>query len=422
MILLNSVNQYIVLIILLMMIGLSLIVLNDSFLHRRQRTLLLMIIALVISLILQNYIEYILVNTITLRIPRTLIAIYGYTVRPVILVLFMYLVDPKRNYRNMWVILGVNTAVYYSALFSDICFRINEENVYVAGPLSSFCFIISAFLLSYLLYLTIQEYGTKIKELLIPLFIYLSIIVSAMLDYNITITQPVSFLTLAVVSGSLFYYIWLHLQFEREHEEDLMAQQRIRIMMTQIQPHFLFNTLSTIRVLCTKDPEQAAYICERFAQYLRQNLDSLEFNGMIPFEKELEHTRVYADIEKVRFPSVTVEYDIQDTDFSVPPLTLQPIVENAIRHGVRIRENGLIKISTKKSSLFHELIVEDNGSGFDTSNLNQTDPNHIGIRNVRERIEKMCGGTLTINSHIGIGTIVIILIPITNNKFKEENK
>jgi len=187
--------------------------------------------------------------------------------------------------------------------------------VYVAGPLSGFCFIISAFLLSYLLYLTIQEYGTKIKELLIPLFIYLSIIVSAMLDYNITITQPVSFLTLAVVSGCLFYYIWLHLQFEREHEEDLMAQQRIRIMMTQIQPHFLFNTLSTIRVLCTKDPEQAAYICERFAIYLRQNLDSLEFNRMIP-------SKVYADIEKVRFPSVTVEYDIQDTDFSIPPLTL----------------------------------------------------------------------------------------------------
>ncbi|MBR4164302.1 MAG: hypothetical protein IKR11_12330 [Solobacterium sp.] len=82
----------------------------------------------------------------------------------------------------------------------------------------------------------------------------------------------------------------------------------------------------------------------------------------------------------------------------------------------------MIKISTKKNSLFHGLIVEDNGSGFDTSNLNQTDPHHIGIRNVRERIEKMSGGTLTIDSRTGIGTTVIILIPITNNKSKEENK
>jgi len=106
MILLNSVNQYLVLVILLMMIGLSLVVLNDSFLQSRQRTLLLTIIALVISLISQNYIEYILVNSITMRISRTLIAIYGYTVHPVILVLYMYLVAPDKSYRNMWVILG----------------------------------------------------------------------------------------------------------------------------------------------------------------------------------------------------------------------------------------------------------------------------------------------------------------------------
>ena len=218
-------------------------------------------------------------------------------------------------------------------------------------------------------------------------------------------------LSVTLVSACALFYIWLHLRSVREHERDLMDVQRIRIMMSQIQPHFLYNTLATIKVLCRKDPEMAAEITDKFGAYLRQNLDSLGQSERIPFNKELSHTRIYTDIEMVRFDTIRVEYDIQDSGFSVPPLTLQPLVENAIRHGVRIREEGIVRVRTRRAGDWHEITVEDNGAGFDAETLAALDDSHIGIRNVRERVEKMCGGSLTIESRIGEGTTATIRIP-----------
>jgi LytS/YehU family sensor histidine kinase len=222
-----------------------------------------------------------------------------------------------------------------------------------------------------------------------------------------------------MVSCCVFYYIWLHQQFVRRHERDMMAEQRIQIMMTQIQPHFLYNTLSTIQVLCVVDPPQAAEITGKFSVYLRQNLDSLEFPGMTTFEKELEHTRTYADIERVRFPNIRVEYEIEDAGFSLPPLTVQPLVENAIRHGVRIREEGVVRVLARKTEGGHEVVISDNGVGFDTDAVKQLDGTHIGLKNVRERIETMCGGSVTVLSRPGEGTKVTVFIP---EREKEESE
>ena len=126
----------------------------------------------------------------------------------------------------------------------------------------------------------------------------------------------------------------------------------------------------------------------------------------------MEHTRIYAEIEKVRFDNIRVEYDIQDDRFDLPPLTIQPLVENAIRHGVRIREEGVVRVSTRKTEADHEIVVWDNGTGFDISKIGAAEGTHIGIRNVRERIEGMCGGTLQVESNLGEGTTVTITIPI----------
>ena len=152
-------------------------------------------------------------------------------------------------------------------------------------------------------------------------------------------------------------------------------------------------------------------MAEKFGQYLQQNLDSLETEGLIPAEKELEHTRLYADIEMSRFENVRVEYDAQDLDFSIPPLTIQPMVENAIRHGVRIREKGIVRVSTRRTEKGHEIRIWDNGMGFDIATLKQDKGSGVGIQNVRERIEKLCGGTMTIQSDVGKGTTVFIRIP-----------
>ena len=166
-----------------------------------------------------------------------------------------------------------------------------------------------------------------------------------------------------------------------------------------------------MKAMCKKDPDQAAELTEYFGTYLRQNLDSLSNVGRIPFEKELDHTRIYANIEMVRFENIEVHYNIEDTNFTIPPLTLQPIVENAIRHGVRIREKGLVKVSTAYENGWHEISVSDNGVGFDTQNPGDSEGMHIGLKNVSERIEQMCGGTVNVESCKGEGTTVVIRIP-----------
>ena len=135
-----------------------------------------------------------------------------------------------------------------------------------------------------------------------------------------------------------------------------------------------------------------------------------------PFQKELEHTRLYAQIETQRFPNVQVEYRIDDTDFEVPALTIQPLVENAIRHGVRSRADGLVMVSTVREGDAHRITVQDNGVGFDPRQQLSDEEPHIGIRNVRERVEKMCGGDLVLTSEIGKGTSVTMVFPDAGQK------
>ena len=147
--------------------------------------------------------------------------------------------------------------------------------------------------------LTIHEYlRSRLQEILIPLLSISMILVAIWLDGKTPEDAlMISYLTIAMSVSSVLYYIWLHHQFVLEHEEDLKAQQRIQIMMSQIQPHFLYNTLSAIQVLCHTNPEKAADITEDFGSYLRQNLAFLNNSGLIPFQKELEHTKTYAEIE-----------------------------------------------------------------------------------------------------------------------------
>ena len=402
---------------LLLLLGLVFTVLIDPYIQKNNRRIMLVIAALCLVLIVQNLWENELAIGPARTLYRTIIAICGYSIRPVFLILFLYIVQPEGKRWFWWALAGINAAVYCTALFSGVCFYISRNNHYISGPLADTALYVSVILLGNLLIQTVRNFRESGKqEKWIPMIIAAMIVASVILDSQIGFKeQPIAFLTIAIVVGSVFYYIWLHLQFVREHERDLKAAQRIQIMMTQIQPHFLYNTLSTIQALCRTDPEKAFTVTEKFGIYLRQNLDSLNQTSLIPIQKELEHTRVYAEIEAVRFPHIRIDYQISDTDFSVPALTVQPLVENAIRHGVRIRHSGLVTVAARKCAACHEIIISDNGKGFDTEALEQAGEGHIGIRNVRERIETMCGGSLSVDSRIGEGTTVTIRIPLSHD-------
>ena len=399
--------------LILQLAGFAIVVFVDSYISRDNKEYMKATVVLVLSLILQNVMEYYLIAVMPAPYLRTCVSIFGYCIRPFILINFIYFVSPDSIHKREWAAAWINTAIYLTALFSNICFEIKPDNVFSRGPLGYTCHVVSGLLMFQLLYYSFKEYYRIEKaDEWIPIINIVVIVGSVVMD---TFFSPgdsaVSFLTIAIVNSAMFYYIWLHMRLVRQHEKALRAEQRIQIMMSQIQPHFLFNTLSTIQALIRIDPEMAFETTEKFGSYLRQNIDSLRQPELIPVSKELEHTRVYADIEIIRFPSISVEYDIQDDSFSVPALTIQPLVENAIRHGVRIRDNGIVKVSTHKLPAGHGIVIEDNGKGFDVETAVQSDESHIGLRNVRERIEEMCGGTLSIESSPGEGTTIRIFIP-----------
>ena len=399
--------------LLLQLIGLAFAVMIDTYLCKGQRKAMLIIVSLTFLLVAQNIAEYLMVFYTAEPFARTVTAIIGYSIRPIIIVMFFDIIEYKERKRWMWLLVGLNTLIHLTSFFSNICFTIDRNNAFIRGPLGFSCHMISGILLVYLFVISVKRFRHEKKlEECIPLLNFLLITAAVVTDSLIERQLFISFLTMAIVTSSLFYYIWLHLHLVREHEQSLMEAQRIQIMMTQIQPHFLYNTISTIKVLCRKDPDKAADIAAKFGIYLRQNLDSLGMTGKIPFQTELEHTKIYTDIEMVRFRNIKVEYDISDSDFSLPPLTIQPMVENAIRHGVRIRKEGIVRVVTRQSMGCHEIVIEDNGQRFDVKEAETDGSSHIGIRNVRERIKSMCGGSLTIDSHIGTGTTVTIRIPI----------
>lgn len=398
---------------LFILIGTVIVVSVDPYIKKRDKRVLLTIIVMTFSLLVQNMIDYALDQYIPMPYLRTVAAIYGYTVRPFIILLFCNLIGEKRRFIPLWILVGINAAVHFTALFSEICFYITEDNHFMRGPLSITCYVVSVIMLAYLVYLSFQKSSrTRKAERLILMFNVLVVVTALCVGLFVDVNnRAVTDLTMAITICTVFYYIWLHLRFVRDHEQALLAEQRIQIMMTQIQPHFLYNTLSTIQALCRIDPEKAFTITERFGTYLRQNIDSLSQPNLIPVKKELEHTKIYSDIESVRFDNITVVYDTPETGFSVPALTIQPLVENAIRHGVRTREKGIVCISTAKADGGYEIVIEDNGKGFDTALTEKTDGTHIGISNVRERLRSMCGGTMKLESTKDIGTKITICIP-----------
>ena len=198
----------------------------------------------------------------------------------------------------------------------------------------------------------------------------------------------------------------------KERAEEIENHQAM-LFQWQMHPHFLFNTLGTIRELLESNPALAASGLDNLAGYLRKNLDALALNRMIPFAQELEHIEQYVALEKMNPANrFEVVYDLQIIDFTLPALSVQPLVENAIRHGVRdLGEEGAVFVVTERHGEMIRIIVEDNGPGFPEAATEQQ-KEHIshGLENVRRRLETQCGGSLHIHSE-GNATRLIVLIP-----------
>ena len=190
-----------------------------------------------------------------------------------------------------------------------------------------------------------------------------------------------------------------------------LTESRVSTMMSQIRPHFIYNTLGSIEQLCNIDPSKAGELVHNFAKYLRGNFGELDNPKPILMSQEMEHVHHYIRIENVRFPDMTFSFEMNSVDFHIPALTIQPIVENAIKHGLmKLEKGGTIRVVSYETDTHYCVMVEDNGVGFDTSVL-LDDRKHVGIRNIRGRLAAMVNGVLTIESTQGVGTKVLIEIP-----------
>lgn len=297
---------------------------------------------------------------------------------------------------------------------TGLYFTITSETVYVRGKLFLLSQIIPFIIygIDLLMIILYRKYLSR-KELFYFCFYIMMPVVGEVLQilfYGIA--------TVNVMAAIAMVVIYINIQSEQalrlEQQEKRNSELQVSIMLSQIQPHFLYNSLTAIRQLCDIDSAQAKQCVTDFSRFLRANMDSLTSYEPIPFSQELLHVKSYLSLEKQRFcERLTVVYDIGAEEFDLPPLTIQPIAENAVRHGIMKRDSGgVLTIRSVERDNCYEVIVEDDGVGFDV-NSPQSDESssHVGLNNVRSRVEGMVNGRVEVESTEGKGTTVKIIIP-----------
>ena len=322
---------------------------------------------------------------------------------------------PDVSYRSaylMRIVCGCYLVLVFLSMFNGMLFQVDAHGNLTDGPYYWIAWLIDPMILLIEI-LVVVHYRKNLSRL--GTIVMLNFGLVSLLTTGLqSIWYPVPELlacTLAILLMFMLFY-WEMAKNLVENERELM-QSQVSLAISQIQPHFLYNTLSTIAELCRKDSAMAEEVTNRFALYLRGNLEHMGDSFPVEFSKELKHVQTYLWIEKIRFQEeLQVVYDIQTEDFIIPALTVQPLVENAVKHGMMGSENVCtITIRTKCVERGYQVIIEDDGCGFDPEQVKNDGRKHIGIESVRNRLRFMVGGILTVRSVIGKGTTVIIEIP-----------
>ncbi len=235
------------------------------------------------------------------------------------------------------------------------------------------------------------------------------------LALQVMTTIAFDFINLSAALSIAIVYVTVHLDRGRQLaiREKELTDTKVAIMISQIQPHFLYNALTAISMLCDTDAKRAQLATDEFSDYLRGNLEALSSKKPIPFYKELDHVKAYLHLEKIRFgEQLDVVYEIEEEDFFVPALSLQPLVENAVKHGLSKKDGGgTVVIKTVEKDDCYQILVTDDGVGFDPNEKPDDGKLHIGIDNVKSRLQTMLNASVRITSEKGKGTAVTVRIP-----------
>lgn len=191
-----------------------------------------------------------------------------------------------------------------------------------------------------------------------------------------------------------------------------MLRRDYGLAKNRLKPHFVNNILSSIYYLCDSDPQRAQKVSMDFSSYMMNIIERLDTHGLAPFSKELDLIKAYISIEDLRLEDkLKSDYDIYISDFEVPPMSLEPLVEIAVKHNIAAKpEGGMVTIATRRlAEEGVQIKISDTGVGFDPANpdFDQTD-----LQNVRSRLKSELGADLTINSAPGQDTeFTIVFYP-----------
>lgn len=345
--------------------------------------------------------------------------------------------DPVIRIRAVEVIVSVALLLVVISQFTHLYYYIDEANIYHrnSGHILSMILPMTGMLLDLSLLIQYRKrvnrniFRAMLSYIILP---WMAAVIQtfcygiSLINITISVSMVLLFLQTTMEQGM----VAARREQKLAQQEKILAQQkidlmqtekeltesRITAMMSQIRNHFIFNTLGMISGYCKIDPVKADEALTRFSRYLRRNMKYLEETDMIPFMTEIKQIEDYVALEQLRFENVFEfgeEFEVRD--FNIPPLTVQPLVENAIKHGFTMAGcQGTVSVVTRQEA--EDIIIEviDDGAGFDTEKLSYE--NSIGLRNVRYRLKHMADARLKIESTPGVGTKAMILIPVQKVK------
>lgn len=306
----------------------------------------------------------------------------------------------------------VCSLIYASSVFTNEFFYIDSDGIYHATEHSDVIgqMILPLVIASTFIIIRGRKHTSR-RDTNLHLLYNLSYVILGYVDAVYTLSFHYIVMTIFVILILIFIGLERDKQLEIKGKE--LAISELNALRLQMNPHFVYNTLASIDGLVDIEPDSARSLIAKFTKHLRSSyLDNSP--TYVSFEKEIENIKCYLAVEEVRFPDIKIEYDLKVTDFGIPPLTVQPIIENAIKHGICKRDDsaGTIIISSYDDKKNYYVRITDDGVGFDVNAPKKNDGrSHIGLTNARKRLELICDGSLKITSLIGLGTEALITIP-----------
>ncbi len=332
--------------------------------------------------------------------------------------------ERKQRYKNILLaLLAGHVLLLLISQFTGLYYVIDENNYYHRSTFFPLAFLFGGSMLLLDMKLILDDRGSLSTKQIVGFWAFLIApflaVIAQMFFYGIDV------LVIATVAAGIFMFSLMVLDQTERNLDKQTENEKIKtsLLLGQISPHFIFNSLMSIQDLCYTDPKMAADSIGDFAVYLRHNMEDLTISEMIPFEKEMGFIEEYVRLEKLDPDrNFEVVYDLEERDFLIPTLTLQPVVENAINYGALTckQETGKVVISTRREKDAIKIEVWNNFEGKRSVTSGQKKHRSIATENIRSRLKHFCDGTyeIEIREKDAVATLCMPLDKVTGGNGK----